>query len=179
VQHISGELPGALQKREMADVRLQQQSGIGDLVRHEFGVCAFDRLVMVGIDHRHRERRAVRMTASDSKLRAGRPRSLFCRVSARSKSAARCARHARSCAGCYRSSTEHLDRGGEPDRPPVSASEYGAGDRPGFQDRRRLAAMSARSTAVSSVAHSSGSFTGNRCQSSPWRRSAKRPVGSL
>ena len=36
----------------------------------------------------------------------------------------------------------------------------------------------ARSTAASKIAHSSGPFTGNRCQSPPRRRSAKSPAGS-
>src|SRR5271167_1277860 len=50
VQYVAGELPGVLQKREMADLRLQQQPCIGDRVRHELGVLALDRLVVVGVD---------------------------------------------------------------------------------------------------------------------------------
>src|ERR1700712_3338058 len=58
MQHVGVELLWILQEGEVADRRLQQQSGVWDVGGHELGVFPFDRLIVVAIDDpgRHGDR---------------------------------------------------------------------------------------------------------------------------
>ena len=49
MQHIDIELLGILQKREMAHLRFNEESAVGDVISHKEGVLALDRLIMIRI----------------------------------------------------------------------------------------------------------------------------------